>query len=104
MVRISFSTKIIAANIKDYDRINQESDVKLITKNLGENSHDKRKSNEIDQFDYDTHFSPIDLARRFPGIRGIKGIYKSEECVDRLQILLRKPLNGKKLEGTYMVD
>ena len=92
--------KIIAANIKDYDRINQESDVKLITKNLGENSHDKKEeSNDIDQFDYDTPFFSYRFGKAFPGIRGIKEFTNPEECVDRLQILLRKPLNGKNLKA-----
>ena len=33
----------IAANIENYDRINQESDLKLIKKNLGEDSLDKEE-------------------------------------------------------------
>ena len=40
--------EIIAANIKDYDRINQEYDLKLIKKNLGEDSQEKEEeSNDI---------------------------------------------------------
>ena len=47
--------QIIAANIKDCDRINQEYDLKLIKKNLGEDSQDKEEeSNDIDLFDSST--------------------------------------------------
>lgn len=58
--------EIIAANIKDYDRINQEYDLKSIKKNLGEASPDKEeKSNDIDLFDSSTPFLPVDLERHF---------------------------------------
>lgn len=44
--------QIIAANIKDYDTTNQEYDLKLIKKNLGEDSQDKEEeSNDIELFD-----------------------------------------------------
>lgn len=90
--------EIIAANIKDYDRINQEYDLKLIKKNLGEDSQDKEEeSNDIDLFDSSTPFFDYRFGKAFPGIRGVKEFTDSKECVDRLQILLKKPLNGKKL-------
>lgn len=90
--------EIIAANIKDYDRINQEYDLKLIKKNLGEDSQDKEEeSNDIDLFDSSTSFFDYRFGKAFPGIRGVKEFTDSKECVDRLQILLKKPLNGKKL-------
>lgn len=92
--------EIIAANIKDYDRINQEYDLKLIKKNLGEDSQDKEEeSNDIDLFDSSTPFFDYRFGKAFPGIRGVKEFTDSKECVDRLQILLKKPLNGKKLGG-----
>jgi len=92
--------EIIAANIKDYDRINQEYDLKLIKKNLGEDSQDKEEeSNDIDSFDASTPFFSYRFGKAFPGIRGVKEFTDSKECVDRLQILLKKPLNGKKLGG-----
>lgn len=92
--------EIIAANIKDYDRINQEYDLKLIKKNLGEDSQDKEEeSNDIDLFDSSTSFFDYRFGQAFPGIRGVKEFTDSKECVDRLQILLKKPLNGKKLGG-----
>lgn len=92
--------KIIAANIEDYDRINQESDLKLIKKNLGEDSQNKEEeSKDIDLFDSSTPFFDYRFGKAFPGIRGIKEFTDSKECVDRLQILLKKPLNGKKLGG-----
>lgn len=88
----------IAANIEDYDRINQESDSKRIKKNLGEDSQDKEeKSKDIDLFDSSTPFFDYRFGKAFPGIRGEKEFTDSKECVDRLQILLKKPLNGKKL-------
>ena len=90
--------EIIAANIKDYDRINQEYDLKLIKKNLGEDSQDKEEeSNDIDLFDSSTPFFDYRFGKAFPGIRGVNEFTDSKECVDRLQILLKKPLNGKKL-------
>lgn len=92
--------EIIAANIKDYDRINQEYDLKLIKKNLGEDSQDKEEeSNDIDSFDSSTPFFDYRFGKAFPGVRGIKEFTNPKECVDRLQILLKKPLNGKKLGG-----
>ena len=92
--------EIIAANIKDYDRINQEYDLKLIKKNLGEDSQDtEEESNDIDLFDSSTLFFDYRFGKAFPGIRGVKEFTDSKECVDRLQILLKKPLNGKKLGG-----
>ena len=92
--------KIIAANIEDYDRINQESDLKLIKKNLGEDSQDKEEeSNDIDSFDASTPFFSYRFGKAFPGVRGIKEFTNPKECVDRLQILLKKPLSGKNLSG-----
>ena len=92
--------KIIAANIEDYDRINQESDLKLIKKNLGEDSQDKEEeSNDIDSFDASTPFFSYRFGKAFPGVRGIKEFTNPKECVDRLQILLKKPLSGKNLRG-----
>lgn len=92
--------QIIAANIKDCDRINQEYDLKLIKKNLGEDSQDKEEeSNDIDLFDSSTPFFDYRFGKAFPGVRGIKEFTNPKECVDRLQILLKKPLNGKKLGG-----
>lgn len=68
--------QIIAANIKDCDRINQEYDLKLIKKNLGEDSQDKEEeSNDIDLFDSSTPFLITDLERLFQGMRN-KRIYK----------------------------
>ena len=95
--------QIIAANIKDCDRINQEYDLKLIKKNLGEDSQDKEEeSNDIDLFDSSTPFFDYRFGKAFPGVRGIKEFTNPKECVDRLQILLKKPLNGKKLGGPKM--
>ena len=92
--------KIIAENIEDYDRINQESDLKLIKKNLGEDSQDKEEeSNDIDSFDASTPFFSYRFGKAFPGVRGIKEFTNPKECVDRLQILLKKPLSGKNLRG-----
>ena len=95
-----FVQEIIAANIKDYDRINQEYDLKLIKKNLGEDSQDKEEeSNDIDSFDASTPFFSYRFGKAFPGVRGIKEFSNPKECVDRLQILLKKPLSGKNLRG-----
>lgn len=92
--------EIIAANIKDYDRINQEYDLKSIKKNLGKECQDKEEeSNDIDLFDSSTPFFDYRFGKAFPGVRGVKEFTDSKECVDRLQILLKKPLNGKKLGG-----
>lgn len=92
--------EIIAENIENYDRINQESDLKLIKKNLGEDSKDKEEeSNDIDSFDASTPFFSYRFGKAFPGVRGIKEFTNPKECVDRLQILLKKPLNGKNLRG-----
>ena len=92
--------QIIVANIKDCDRINQENDLKLIKKNLGEDSQDKEEeSNDIDSFDASTPFFSYRFGKAFPGVRGIKEFSNPKECVDRLQILLKKPLSGKNLGG-----
>lgn len=92
--------KIIAANISGIDRVNQEEDLKCIKKNLGEDSQDKdEESNDIDLFDSSTPFFAYRFGKAFPGIRGVKEFTDSKECVDRLQILLKKPLSGEKLVG-----
>lgn len=90
--------EIIAANISDIDRVNQEYDLKKIKENLGDDSQDKEEeSNDIDLFDSSTPFFDYRFRKAFPGVRGIKEFTNPKECVDRLQILLKKPLNGKKL-------
>ena len=92
--------QIIAANIEEYDRINQENDLKLIEENLGENLQNKKEEiRDADLFDSSTPFFDYRFRKAFPGIRGLKEFTDPKECVDRLQILLKKPLNGKKIKG-----
>lgn len=92
--------KIIAENINDIDRANQEYDSEVIMKKLREDSQDKEEDcNDIELFDASTSFFSYRFGKAFPGIRGIKEFTNPEECVDRMQILLKKPINGKKLVG-----
>lgn len=92
--------KIIASNIEDYDRIEQEDDTEAISRNFYEKyerSHEE--NNDVDLFDSTTTFFDYRFGKAFPGVRGIKEFTNPEECVDRLQILLKKPLSGKKMGG-----
>ena len=92
--------EIIAANIDDVDRINQESDLEIIMNKMRDDFQDKEeKHNDIDMFDASTPFFSYRFGKAFPGIRGVKEFTDAKECVDRLQILLRKPLKGKNIGG-----
>ncbi len=92
--------KIIAKNINDIDRINQEYDSKIITEKLGENQYGEQESvDDIDLFDNSTTFFSYRFGKAFPGVRGTRQFTNPKECIDKLQILLRKPLDGKNLRG-----
>lgn len=92
--------KIIAANIEEYDEINQETDLKIIDEKL-KNVEDKEKlcSNDIAMFNNSTTFFNHRFAKAFPGVRGVMEYNDPKECVERLGILLKAPLSGKKLNG-----
>lgn len=51
---------------------------------------------DIENFGEPTPFFDYRFRKAFPGVRGIKEFNNPEECVDRLAIMLRKPLNSKK--------
>ena len=50
---------------------------------------------DIDEFDSPNHFFDYRVGKAFPGVRGVKEFNNPKECVDRLEILLRNPLNEK---------
>lgn len=87
---------IIVSRIDKIDRNNQEYDEEIITKNLGK-EYVYEKNNDIDQFNDSEVFFSYRFGKAFPGIRGLKEFTDSKECIQRLQILLREPLEGKKL-------
>ncbi|EPB9414284.1 toll/interleukin-1 receptor domain-containing protein [Clostridium perfringens] len=54
------------------------------------------ESADIDMFEYPTPFFDYRMGKAFPGIRYGKWFIDPEEIIERLKILLRKPLNRKK--------
>lgn len=91
--------KIIAANIKEYDEINQKNDLEIISKKLKNEEIEEAQSVDIDMFDHSTTFFSYRFGKAFPGVRGIMEYDNPKECVERLGILLKNPLSGKKLRG-----
>ena len=104
--------KLIKEDLEEIDKINQESDKILINKNLGKVFVEEQEGNfsekiveeksittkrDIDSYDNSTTFFDYRFAKAFPGVRGIQEFVDPKECVDRLEILLRKPLNKKGL-------
>ena len=86
--------EIIAANLKDVDRINQEYDSEIIMKKLREDFRDEEEDgNDIDMFDSSTPFFSYRFGKAFPGVRGTKEFTDS----------LKKTIEWKKNGGTYMV-
>ena len=55
---------------------------------------------DIDEFDSPNHFFDYRVGKAFPGVRGVKEFNNPKECVDRLEILLRNPLNRNKKNMT----
>lgn len=51
---------------------------------------------DIDDFESPNSFFDYRFGKAFPGVRGVKEFGDPKECVDRLEILLRKPLNRNK--------
>lgn len=74
----------------------------LLSNILGENRKDiigKSTSNntmDIDDFDSPNPFFEYRFGKVFPGLRGVKEFDNPKECVDRLEVLLRNPLNKNK--------
>lgn len=91
--------RIIVENIDEQDRINQEYDVSLIDKNMGKYIQNDKSENDIDYFDSSTPFFQYRFGKAFPGVRGKAEFTNPSECVDRLSILLKQPLNGKRLNS-----
>lgn len=77
----------IEQNKKCYDK-----DFILVQKIIARNIDD------INLFDISTAFFSHRFGTAFSGVRGIKRFTNSKECIDRLQILLKKPLDGKKMK------
>ncbi len=55
---------------------------------------------DIDEFDSPNPFFDYRVGKGFPGLRGVKEFNNPKECVDRLEILLRNPLNRNKKNMT----
>lgn len=55
------------------------------------------KSSDIDNFNAPTSFFDYRFGKAFPGVRGLKEFNDSEECIERLEILLQQPLNKNKM-------
>ena len=51
---------------------------------------------DIDEVDSPNPFFDYRVGKGFPGLRGVKEFNNPKECVDRLEILLRNPLNRNK--------
>lgn len=61
---------------------------------------DLRNVMDIDKFNSPTPFFDYRFGKAFPGVRGVKEFDNPEECIDRLEILLRNPLNRNKKNMT----
>ena len=55
---------------------------------------------DIDEVDSPNPFFDYRVGKGFPGLRGVKEFNNPKECVDRLEILLRNPLNRNKKNMT----
>lgn len=55
---------------------------------------------DIDEFDSPNPFFDYRVGKGFPGLREVKEFNNPKECVDRLEILLRNPLNRNKKNMT----
>lgn len=53
--------------------------------------------NDIKNFENSTTFFQHRFAKAFPGVRGMKEFSDPKICIERLQILLKKPLTDRKL-------
>lgn len=72
---------------------------KQLLNNIGEEDEtdestmEKVDDSDIEMFDEPTPFFAQRLGKAFPGVRGIREFTDPKECVDRLEILLKHPLN-----------
>lgn len=66
----------------------------------GNQKIDLRNTMDIDEFDSPNPFFDYRVGKAFPGVRGVKEFNNPKECVDRLEILLRNPLNRNKKNMT----
>ena len=91
--------KKIKSELPLRDEIDQKNDEKIIEKNLGRHFDEKtiERADDIDNYDTSTTFFDYRFGKAFPGVRGLEEFDNSEECVDRLEILLRAPLGKEKL-------
>lgn len=85
----------IKEGLEEQDRIDSENDKRLITENLGNILGEKY--DDIDSFDSSTSFFDYRFGKAFPGVRGMKEFNEPQECVNRLEILLRSPLKKEGL-------
>lgn len=90
------------ADLTDFNRGYGE----LLSNILGEDKKDIVEKNDskgtmdIDDFDSPNPFFEYRFGKAFPGVRGVKAFDNPKECVDRLEILLRNPLNRNKKNMT----
>lgn len=95
----------IRTDIEHSEKINQQEDRKRIQQNLGivdyaqSQEEPANSDNDIDGFSDSTPFFDYRFGKAFPGVRGVKEFTNSKECIDRLAILLRKPLSKNGLSG-----
>lgn len=90
------------ANLVDFDKGYKELLENIVgMANDIVKKENKSDSEDISDFRDSTSFFDYRMKKAFPGVRGIKEFSNSKECVDRLEILLRSPLN-KSQQG--MVD
>ena len=64
--------------------------------NSQNNNNSNVEETDIDSFDVPTAFFDYRFGKAFPGVRGIREFINPSECINRLEILLRNPLNKKK--------
>ncbi len=81
------------------DLTNFEAGYKQLLDNISEvdemdvSTMEKVEDSDIKMFEEPTLFFAHRLGKAFPGVRGIREFTDPKECVDRLEILLKHPLN-----------
>ena len=86
------------ADLVDFERGYKELLENITGNYVEDNSVDNEKSNNkyIEGFNSSSVFFDDRLRMAFPGVRGLKEYTDPKVCVDRLGILLKNPLKGRK--------
>lgn len=90
--------KIVATNLNRYDEIDQINDLNTIKTNLTNGKYTETESKDNIDEQTSTVFFDQRFRDAFPGIREITIFEDPEKCIERLKVLLKKPLSGKTLK------